>query len=389
MAKDNLTKAKKRIAVGDIIAGISVALIAIPQALAYAELAGMPAHTGLNAVAFAALAAAFFASSPYIQAGPVATTSLLTFGVLSQIASPDYVAAAGLLAIIVGIVRIAIGFFKFGQIAYLLSQPVITGFISAAGILITASQIPTVFGVNVAGGILFKTFYSLTGPQLWQISSIALALATIAIVQLGKRIHPLFPSVLIAVIVGLIISKFFGYSGKTIGDISMQMPSINLDFPFQYLKKLLIGGGIIAIVGFSEAASIARTYATLERSHWDPNQEFVAQGAANIASGLFGGFPVGASFSRSSVNYSAGAKTRWSGLITGLTVLAILPFIGIFSALPKAVLAGIIIASVISLVRVSDLIKLYRYSKYQGSIALITFILTLALAPEIELAVLA
>ncbi len=389
MAKDNLTKAKKRIAVGDIIAGISVALIAIPQALAYAELAGMPAHTGLNAVAFAALAAAFFASSPYIQAGPVATTSLLTFGVLSQIASPDYVAAAGLLAIIVGIVRIAIGFFKFGQIAYLLSQPVITGFISAAGILITASQIPTVFGVNVAGGILFKTFYSLTSPQLWQISSIALALATIAIVQLGKRIHPLFPSVLIAVIVGLIISKFFGYSGKTIGDISMQMPSINLDFPFQYLKKLLIGGGIIAIVGFSEAASIARTYATLERSHWDPNQEFVAQGAANIASGLFGGFPVGASFSRSSVNYSAGAKTRWSGLITGITVLAILPFIGIFSALPKAVLAGIIIASVISLVRVSDLIKLYKYSRHQGSIALITFILTLALAPEIELAVLA
>lgn len=380
---------RKLINLSDLIAGVSVALVAIPQALAYAELAGMPAHTGLYAVAFAALAAAFFASSPYIQAGPVATTSLLTFGVLSQVASSDYVAAAGLLAIIVGIVRIIIGLFKLGQIAYLLSQPVITGFISAAGILITASQIPTAFGVNISGSILHKTLYSLVALQEWQFSSIIIVITTIAIVQLGKRIHPLFPSVLIAVIFGLAVSKFFNYTGTTIGEIAILRPSINIDFPFQYLKKLLIGGGIIAIVGFSEAASIARTYATLERKHWNPNQEFIAQGAANIASGLFGGFPVGASFSRSSVNYNAGAKTRWSGLITGLVILTMLPFISIFASLPKAVLAGIIIASVISLVRIPDLIQLYKYSKHQGSIAWITFFLTLALAPEIELAVLA
>jgi len=388
MAKDNQSQTKRRISLGDIIAGISVALIAIPQALAYAELAGMPAHTGLNAVAFAALAAAFFASSPYIQAGPVATTSLLTFGVLSQIPNSDYIAAAGLLAIIVGLVRIVIGVFKFGQIAYLLSQPVITGFISAAGILITASQIPTALGVETDGNILLRAIYSIGAIQDWQFGSIMLAIATIVIVKLGKRIHPLFPSVLIAVIIGLIISKYFGYSGAIIGDIPIARPSINLDFPFEHLKKLLIGGGIIAIVGFSEAASIARTYATQSRSHWNPNQEFIAQGAANIASGLFGGFPVGASFSRSSVNYSAGAKTRWSGFITGLAVLAILPFVGIFSILPKAVLAGIIIASVISLIRISELIKLFKYSKHQGGIAWFTFIMTIALAPEIEIAVL-
>ncbi len=389
MANDNQNKISKRIAVADVVAGISVALIAIPQALAYAELAGMPAHTGLYAVAFATLAAAFFASSPYIQAGPVATTSLLTFGVLSQIASPSYVAAAGLLAIIVGIVRIAIGLLKFGQIAYLLSQPVITGFISAAGILITASQIPTALGVTIDGSILHKTLYSLVAVQEWQLGALILTITTIAIVQLGKRIHPLFPSVLLAVVFGLLISKYFHYTGATIGEIPVLKPTVNLDFPFHYLKKLLIGGVIIAIVGFSEAASIARTYATLERKHWNPNQEFIAQGAANIASGLFGGFPVGASFSRSSVNYNAGAKTRWSGFITGLAVLAMLPFVGIFASLPKAVLAAIIIASVISLVRISDLIQLYKYSKHQGSIAWITFFLTLALAPEIELAVLA
>jgi len=389
MAKDNQNPGKRRIALGDVIAGISVALIAIPQALAYAELAGMPAYTGLNAVAFATLAAAFFASSPYIQAGPVATTSLLTFGVLSQIASSDYIAAAGLLAIIVGIVRIAIGLFKFGQIAYLLSQPVITGFISAAGILITASQIPTALGVQADGNILLRAIYSLGAINEWQFGTIILTITTIAIVLLGKRIHPLFPSVLIAVIVGLIISKYLGYSGAVIGDIPVSMPHINLDFPFKYIKKLLIGGGIIAVVGFSEAASIARTYATQSRSHWAPNQEFIAQGAANIASGLFGGFPVGASFSRSSVNYNAGAKTRWSGFITGMTLLAIFPFVGIFSILPKAVLAGIIIASVISLIKISELVQLFKYSKHQGAIAWLTFLLTIVLAPEIELAVLA
>ena len=377
--------------IGDLIAGVSVAFIAIPQALAYADLAGMPPHTGLYAVILATLAGSLLASSPYIQAGPVATTSLLTFGALSNIAAPyssEYLAAAGLLAIIVGLVRIAIGLMRFGQIAYLLSQPVLVGFISAAGILIISSQIPTMLGVVSSGSVIQKAFFSLTNYSAWQPLSILLAFATFFLIKLGKRLHPLFPSVLLAVAIGILVSKYTNYQGQVVGNIPTTLPLLNLHLNFEHLKQLIFSGSVIAVIGFSEATSIARTYATLDRSHWSPNQEFISQGLANIASGLFGGFPVGASFSRSSVNRLAGAKSHWSSFVTGLTVLAIIPFANVFYSLPKAVLAGIIVTSVISIIKFPELLELYKYSKPQGSIAWLTFFFTLLLAPRIELGIL-
>ncbi len=388
----NTTGKQKKFYPTDLLAGFSVALIAIPQALAYAELAGMPAYTGLYAVAFASIAAAFFASSPYLQTGPIATTSLLTLGVLSQLAepfSPNYIALAGLLALIVGVIRLIFGIFKMGRIAYLMSQPVLMGFMSAAALLIIASQLPTSLGVNTqSSSILYNLLITVSQPNQWQADAILLSVFTVSLMLLGKKIHPLFPSVLIIVVVGILYSIFLPYSSALVGSIPQGFPSLSLNLPWQALPNLVLGGAVIAIVGFAEAASISRTYATLDRSIWNANKEFISQGAANLASGLFGGFPVGGSFSRSSVNRLAGAKTRWSGLVTGLTVLAFLPFTFLLADLPKAILGAIIIAAVRNLVRLKELWNLKNYSKTQAYIAWISFALTIVLAPRIDLAIL-
>jgi SulP family sulfate permease len=150
----------------------------------------------------------------------------------------------------------------------------------------------------------------------------------------------------------------------------------------------LIPGGVIALLGFAEAASISRTFAAMDRKPWNPDREFISQGVANVAAALSSAFPVGGSFSRSSVNRLAGARSRWAGAVTGLTVLAFLPFAGVVAPLPRAVLAGIVISSVLSFIKLPDLARLWRLSKPQALSAWTTFALTLILAPRIDLAVL-
>lgn len=378
---------------GDLLAGVSVALLLIPQALAYAEIAGMPAHTGLYAAAIPAIIAAFFVSSPYLQTGPVALTSLLTFGVLDGLgatpASSDWVAMAALLALIVGLVRVLIGVFNFGGIAYLLSRPVLLGFTTAAALIILSTQIPKAIGFDANHDHkILNALDSLRHIESWNYSTVGLTILTVVIILIGKRMHKLFPGVLLAVVIVTLLAKLLGYTGSTIGDIPEGFPLLNLNLPWQTLPSLLLGGTVIALVGFAEAASIARTYATQDRIAWNANKEFISQGAANLAAGLFGGFPVGGSFSRSSVNRFAGAKTRWSGFITGAAVLAFFPFTQLLADIPKAVLAGIIISAVIGLLKFRELAELAQFSRPQAYIGWITFILTLVMSNQVEVAVL-
>jgi SulP family sulfate permease len=376
---------------GDFLAGLSVAMLAIPQAMAYANLAGMPAYTGLYVAAIPPIAAAYFASSPYLQTGPVALTALLNFAVLSQVAtpgSPEYIGLAALLALMVGVVRLAVGLVRLGSVAYLMSQPMLIGFTSAAAILICLSQLPTALGVQPPmENVLPRAFWTLTHPSLWGFASLALSILTILSVQMGRRLHPLFPGVLVAVGLGLVYSHGWGYSGPILGHVPTGFPGLHWDFPWTSIHSLIIGCGVIAILGFAEPASIARTYATQNRIPWDANQEFIGQGVANLASAFVGGFPVGGSFSRSAANYMAGAKTRWSGAITGVVVLLFLPFATVLHDLPRAVLGAIVISTVINLVRPGELLGLLKYSRPQATIGLLTFFLTLALAPRIEIAV--
>ncbi len=376
----------------DLVAGLSTALIAIPQALAYAELAGMPAYTGLYALALPAVGAALFASSPHLQTGPVALTALLTLGALATLAlpgSPEYVALAALLALLVGVIRLLVGVLRLGRIAFLLAQPVLVGFMSAAGILIIASQLPTALGVAPpVSGVLPRALWALVSPGGWTLSAAGLALLTLVVMRLGRRLHPLFPSVLVAVVLGIGLSLWLGWGGTTIGVIPAGIPGLQLELPWRAVPTLLVSAGIIALVGFADVASIARTYATQDRRRWDADREFISQGVANSLAGLFGGFPVGASFSRSAVNRMSGARTRWSGAVTGLAVLAFLPFVDLIAPLPRSVLAGIVIAAVLGLVRLGRLVELIRLSRPQAAIGWATFALTLGLAPRVDVAVL-
>jgi SulP family sulfate permease len=371
---------------------MSVALVLVPQSLAYAQLAGMPAYRGLYAAALPPITAALFASSPYLQTGPVALTSLLAFGVLSSLATPgseEYVQLGILLALVVGAVRLTVGLVHAGVLAYLVSGPLLIGFVPAAALLIVATQLPAALGSTPdVEGVLDGALWVLTHPDSWSWSDVALMALTLTLMVLGRVVHRFFPSVLVAVAVALVYSAVADYQGATVGSIPRGLLGITTDLPWTEIPALLVGGVVIALVGFIEPSSIARTFAARDRQRWDANREFLGQGAANIAAGIAGGFPVGGSFSRSALNRAMGARTRWSGAVTGFAVLVFLPFARLLEGLPLAVLAAIVIGSVAPLVRPAPIVRLARFSRPQFLVAASVFVLTLALAPRVDLAVL-
>jgi SulP family sulfate permease len=291
-----------------------------------------------------------------------------------------------LLALIVGVVRVFLGLINAGVLAYLMSQPVLMGFSSAAAILIVSSQFELIFGLpGTDGPLLGRAAYALARPGEWSIQAIGLSIATAVIVVGGRRIHRLFPGVLAAVVVGVFVNRWFNLPVESLGEISGRLPTLQLDFSLENIRELIVPGGVIALVGFAEPAAIARTMATQDRQFWDPDREFISQGVANITSGLSGSYPVGGSFSRSSVAKLAGAQTRFAGMFSGIIVFALLPFANVLSTLPKAVLGAIVIVATVRLVKVISLVKLIRVTWGQSIVAWGTFISTLALAPRVDL----
>lgn len=378
----------KKPTLGDVIAGISVALLALPQGLAYAELAGMPAQYGLFAAGFPSLLAAIFASSPYLQTGPVALTALLTFGALQGIAEPfssEYIELAALLALMVGAIRLLLGICKIGRIAVLLTDAVVLGFTTGAAILIISSQLPKSLGLeDVSGGIISAGWESITSPNLWEAGSILFSFGTISILFGGKLIHRLFPGVLVAVVSGILISNLISYDGPVVGEIKGGFVPFKFSFDWGSTWELMFPAIIIAIIGFAEPASIAKTFSKDHESTWNPNKEFVSQGVANLAAAFSNAFPVGGSFGRSSLNKFAGAESPWSGAITGASVLAVLPFTSLLSELPNAILGATVIGAVIKLIIPGNFTNLIKSSPRQAAIAIGTLVATILTAPRID-----
>lgn len=367
-------------------AGISVAMLLIPQALAYASLAGVPPIAAISAAIFAPIAAALFASSPYVQTGPTALTALLTVGVLSSLPglSPEqYALAAALLALLVGAVRLTLGLARLGQIAYFMSLPVLRGFTAAAALIIVFSQLPVALGLpsstSTWGGL--GTIFS----QPWLVGAAIASGVVIALIVVSKHFPPLVPTALIVMVLGLVFSAFGLNLGPTLGPIQAALPPFNLSLPWSEIPQLVMGAVIIAIAGFSEPTAIARSLSE-PGQQWSANREFISQGVANIATSLFSGFPVGASFARSALAKTAGGRTNMTGFISGITVLAVIPLLPLLAQLPRAVLAAVIIGSVFPLVQIRPLIELWRYARTQGTTALLTFALTLVLSPRVDYA---
>ncbi len=325
----------------DILAGLTVALVLVPQSMAYAQLAGLPAYYGLYASFLPPMVAAIFGCSRQLATGPVAVVSLMTAAALEPIATANpegFLVYATLLAILVGLFQVSLGLLRLGVLVDFLSHPVIVGFTNAGAIIIATSQLNKLFGVDVEKAerhyeTVYRTIQAAAEHMHWP--TLMMSVFSIALMVGLKRWRPALPGVLIAVVVTILISRYSGYAaagGAVVGDIPRGLPSIAVpQISLEAIYQLATSAVVIALIGFMEAISIAKAIAARTRQRLDVNQELVGQGLSNIVSGLFNGYAVSGSFSRSAVNIDAGARTGFSSVVTGgivgITLLFLTPLL--------------------------------------------------------------
>lgn len=379
----------------DIIAGITVALVLVPQSMAYASLAGLPPYYGLYASFLPPMIAAIFGSSRQLATGPVAVVSLMTAASLEPLATANpegFLAYAMLLAMLVGLFQLSLGLFRLGVLVDFLSHPVVLGFTNAAAIIIGTSQLSKLFGVNVEKAEHhYETVWRVVEAAASHTHALTLVMAVLALaIMIGmKKFLPKIPNVLVAVVFTTVLSWVIGYKAKggaVVGVIPDGLPKMSLPvFDFEIALQLFTSAIIISLIGFMEAISIAKTMAAESRQRLDPNQELVGQGLANITSSLFNGYPVSGSFSRSAVNFEAGAITGFSSVVTGIVVGITLLFLTpLLYHLPQATLGAVIIMAVINLVKFKPIWHAWQVEKHDGIVAVVTFVLTLLFAPHLE-----
>jgi len=380
----------------DVVAGISVALLLVPQSMAFAQLADLPPYYGLYAAFIPPAIAALFGSSRQLAAGPVATASLITAATLQSLAAPgtkEYFAYAIALALIIGIIRLIIGFCKLGVVTNFLSFPVVAGFTNAVALMIFCSQIPNAFGVQSAKNSVYilRVWNSIKEIfihfNLWTTLMFFLALAVLII---ARKFSKKMPAIIFAVIVTTIIAWKFGYNGAIVGKIPAGLPKFQLPvFDLRALPTLFLGAITITLVGLMEVISIAKTVAAKTHQHIDVNQEIIGQGMASFVGSFFQSYPVSSSFSRTAVNYKSGARTGFASVVTsimvGLTLMFLTP---IFYYLPKATLAAAIMFSIVTFINFRPFIETWKVNKYDSVICATTFLLTLAFAPRLYVPIL-
>jgi SulP family sulfate permease len=379
----------------DLIAGITVALILVPQSMAYAQLAGLPPYYGLYASFLPGIIAALFGSSRQLATGPVAVVSLLTASALEPIASANpelYIAYAVMLAFMVGVFQIALGLLRLGVLVNFLSHPVVVGFTNAAAIIIGTSQLGKLFGVSVEKSVhTYETVFNtiIESFHSTHLETMLMAIVALSIMIAMKRLIPKAPNVLAAVVVTTVISWLVGFEqmgGAVVGKIPEGLPPLAIpSMDFQAMGQLLSVTVAIALIGFMEAISIAKAMAASTRQRLDANQELVGQGLGNIVSSLSQGYAVSGSFSRSAVNFGVGARTGFSAVVTGIVVgITLLWLTPLLYHLPQATLAAVIIMAVINLVRVAPIKHAWKVQRHDAAVAIITFILTIIWAPHLD-----
>ncbi|MCU7879013.1 MAG: sulfate permease [Candidatus Thiodiazotropha sp. (ex Lucinoma borealis)] len=378
----------------DIIAGITVALVLVPQSMAYAQLAGLPVYYGLYASFLPPMIAAIFGSSRQLATGPVAVVSLMTAAALGPLATTpeSYLAYALLLAFMVGVFQLFLGLFKLGVLVDFLSHPVVVGFTNAGALIIATSQLGKVFGVSVEREAhhyetVWNTLVAAAGNTHY--STLGMAILAFAIMWSVRRFAPNLPGVLIAVVITTLLAWFTGFGdagGKVVGDIPKGLPALVMPaFELTTIWQLIPVAITISLIGFMEAISIAKAMAARTRQRLNANQELIGQGLSNIAASMFSGYPVSGSFSRSAVNINAGAITGFSSVVTGLVVAITLIFLTpLLYHLPQATLAAVIIMAVINLIKVEPIIHAWKAQPHDAVVAVITFVLTLLFAPHLD-----
>jgi SulP family sulfate permease len=378
----------------DLIAGLTVALVAIPQSLAYAQLAGVPAYFGLYAAFIPTIIGALFGSSRQLSTGPVAMTSLLTAASVAQLAphgSELFYSYVILLALLSGIFQIAFGVMRMGVMLNFLSQPVLMGFINAAAIIIGLSQLPAMLGIPSKQSAHFLVDIWHVIIHLNEVHGLSLVFGLTALLMLigFKRYASKLPGVLITVTLLTVISYLVGYAGmggRVVGEIPQGLPSFSVPpFDWHASTELLPAAFVIALISFMEAMSSSKVIAIKTRVAWDENQELIGQGLAKVAAAFSHSMPVSGSFSRSALNLSAEAMTGLSSLFSAsFVVLTLLFFTPLLYHLPKPVLSAIIMMAVGGLVNFNVIRKAWKAGRDDGMAAVITFVATLLFAPDIQ-----
>ena len=396
----------------DLLAAVIVTTVLIPQALAYAVLAGLPPEVGLYASIVPLLAYAVFGTSSTLAVGPVAIIALMTASAAGSVAaqgSAEYLGAALVLAMLSGLILVGMGIARLGFLANFLSHPVISGFMTSAALIIAASQLGALAGVEAQGQTLAEILPSLAANlNTVNFATLLVGLGSLMFLFAARRgLRSLLVRIGIpergavlltrgAPIVVVALSTFAVWGMnleqrgvQVVGDIPPGLPP--LTFPplqMELWSELLMSAVLISVVTFVSSISVAQTLGARQRERVDPNQELLGLGSGNIAASITGAMPVGGAFARSVVNLDAGARTPAAGAFTGTAILiAALVITPLISHLPMATLAAIIIASVLSLVDVPAIRRTWRYSRSDFAAMMATLVLTLTLGVEIGISV--
>lgn len=391
----------------DLLAAVIVTLMLIPQSLAYAMLAGLPPETGLYASIAPLVLYALFGTSRTLAVGPVAVVSLMTAAAIGQFAesgSPHYWEAAIVLAFISGLMLLVMGFLRLGFLANFLSYPVISGFISASGILIACSQLKVIFGIDAQGQSLLEMVPSMVAA-LPQVNGLTLMMGMVTIAFLfwvRKGMQPLLMAwglsarlsdavaragPVLAIVVTTVLTWLGDWAGqgvRIVGSIPAGLPPLVMpSFDDALWQQLWMPALLISVVGFVESVSVGQTLAARRRQRIEPDQELVALGASNVAAAFSGGFPVTGGFARSVVNFDAGARTPAAGVLTaaGIALVSLMLTPALYY-LPHATLAATIVVAVLSLVDFNILKHTWRYSKADFSAVAATLLATLLVGVE-------
>ena len=367
----------------DLIAGITVVALLVPEGIAYAELAGMPPETMFYAAPIILLLYAIFGGSRQLVVGAASIQAVMSYSIISALAPPgtsEFIVLTTALAITAGFVSILAGFLHLGRIAQFFSSSVLAGFVSGLAIVIIVKQLPKLFGIEAGSGNVWERLYDLlTHLSETHLLTLALGIGTLVVMFLLEHYYHRIPAALVALLGGIAISAVFGLSElgvHIVGEIpaGMAPPKLPAITPDQWLS-LIPGAVALALVVFAEAIGPARSFATKYRYEINPDQELIGLGAANVGAGLFQGFPAGSSLSKSAANDGAGAKTQMSGLVAAaLTILVALFLTPLFTNLPEATLGAIVIMAVSRMFKWRELLRLYNLRRLDFVLALVTFL---------------
>jgi SulP family sulfate permease len=395
---DWLPKYKSTQLKGDLAAGLTVGVMLIPQGMAYAMIAGLPPIYGLYASTIPLILYAIFGTSRQLAVGPVAMVSLLTaagIGVLAEGNMELYIVLAITLAFMVGAIQFLLGAFRLGFLVNFLSHPVISGFTSAAALIIGLSQLKHLLGVDIPRS---HHVHEIVLNAIEQVGSInwatfAIGIGGIALIIGSKKISKAIPAQLVAVVVGILVVWGLGLTGqgvKIVGDVPSGLPSVSTpSFELGQLQSLLPIALTIALVSFMESIAVAKAIQAKHKNYKViPNQELIALGIANIGGSFFQSYPTTGGFSRTAVNDQAGAKTGMASIISAVLIILTLLFLtSLFYYLPKAILASVIMVAVFGLIDYKEAIHLWKSNRTDFFMLIVTFIATLSLGIEQGIAV--